>query len=78
VKRTVAAGLGVAFVSRRAVALEIAHGLLAEPDLPELRFQRRLYLLWRSDAHLSAAAAAFKALVLNNVDVECVRAEDCR
>lgn len=78
VKRTVAAGLGVAFASRRAVALEVAHGLLVEPDLPALSFKRQLSIIWRSEAHLSAGAAAFKALVLNNINVECAHAADCR
>ncbi len=62
VKRAVAAGLGVAFVSRHAIALEMAQQLVSVPNIPELRFRRPLFILTRKDARPSAAALAFLAL----------------
>lgn len=64
VKRAVAAGLGLAFVSRRTVELEAAHGLVRLPDIADLRFRRQLYALTRKDARPSAAALAFLALAV--------------
>jgi DNA-binding transcriptional LysR family regulator len=64
VKRGVAAGLGVALISRRAVTLEVAHNLLCAPEIPALRFSRHLYALTRKDARPTAASLAFLALVL--------------
>ena len=63
VKCAVAAGLGVAFVSRHAIALEMAQQLVSVPNIPELRFRRPLFILTRKDARPSAAALAFLALV---------------
>jgi len=62
VKRAVAAGLGVAFVSRHAIALEMVQQLVSVPNIPELRFRRPLFILTRKDARPSAAALAFLAL----------------
>jgi DNA-binding transcriptional LysR family regulator len=64
VKRAVAAGLGVGFVSRQAIGLEVEHGLLTVVDEPELRFRRLLYLITRKDARPSPAVLAFTAHVL--------------
>lgn len=63
VKRAVAAGLGVAFVSRRAIALEVAQKVVTVPDISELRFARPLLLISRKDARPSAASLAFLALM---------------
>jgi len=59
VKRTVAAGLGVAYVSRHAIALEMAQQLVSVPNIPELRFRRPLLILTRKDARPSAATRPF-------------------
>jgi DNA-binding transcriptional LysR family regulator len=64
VKRGVAAGLGVAFVSRRTVTLELANNLVCAPEIPSLRITRHLYALSRKDARPTAASLAFLALVL--------------
>jgi len=66
VKRAVAAGLGVAFVSRHAIELEMAQQLVSVPDIPELRFMRPLFILTRKDARPSAAALAFLALAVKS------------
>jgi len=63
VKRGVAAGLGVAFISRRAVALELAHHLVCSAEIPTLRIVRLLYALTRKDARPTAASLAFLALI---------------
>jgi DNA-binding transcriptional LysR family regulator len=63
VKRTVAAGLGVAFVSQRAISLEAAQRRVHLPDIPELRFRRQLFVLTRKDARHPAATLAFLALL---------------
>ncbi len=63
VKRAVAAGLGISFVSRRAIHLELAQGVLAVVDGPDLRMARQLYIISRKDVRLSTAALAFVAHV---------------
>ena len=67
VKRAVAAGLGVGFVSRQSIALEVEHGLLAVVDKSRLQFRRPLYLVTRKDARPSPAVLAFTARVLKGV-----------
>lgn len=62
VKRLVVAGLGIALVSRLAITLEVAHQLVTEAQIPELRFSRQLYLLSQKDARLPAAALRFSAM----------------
>jgi DNA-binding transcriptional LysR family regulator len=66
VKRAVAAGLGVGFVSRHAIALEVEHGLLSIVDDPSLRFRRLLYLITRKDARPSPTVLAFTAHVFKH------------
>ncbi len=63
VKRAVAAGLGIAFVSCYAIALEVEHKLVRVPDMAELHITRQLSLVARKDARHSAASLAFLALV---------------
>ena len=63
VKRAVAAGLGIAFVSRHAIALEVGHKLVAVPAIPGLRFPRPLFRITRKDARSSAASLAFLELI---------------
>jgi len=63
VKRAVGAGLGVAFVSRYAITLEVAHRLVSVPPISEVRFARQLFLIARKDARPSAALLAFLALM---------------
>ena len=47
---------GVAIVPRMCVEREIANGLLCELRLKEMRIERRLYLVYRQDRPLAAAA----------------------
>jgi len=64
VKRAVAAGLGIAWISRQAITLEVAHNLVCVPQIPALRVSRHLYALTRKDARPTAASLAFLAQVL--------------
>jgi DNA-binding transcriptional LysR family regulator len=63
VKRAVAAGLGLSFVSRSAIELELSQGVLAVLQGPGLSLSRQLYLISRKDVRLSPAALAFLAFV---------------
>ncbi len=64
VKRLVGAGLGTAFVSRLAISLEVAHQLVQQADIPQMRFSRQLCLVSRKDARPPAAALRFSALAM--------------
>jgi len=63
VKRAVAAGMGIAFVSGYSVQLEVAHGMLRTVAMPDLRLSRELSIVSPKDVRPSAAALAFLALV---------------
>lgn len=62
VKRAVAAGLGLSFISRYAIGLELEQGVLTVLPGPGLTLPRQLYVISRKDARLSSAALAFLAL----------------
>jgi DNA-binding transcriptional LysR family regulator len=61
VKQAVAAGLGISFISRYAVTLEVRHKVLAIAADRQLRFRRPLVMISRKDARLSPAALVFAA-----------------
>ena len=63
VKQAVAEGLGISFISRYAIALEVRHKVLAVAADPRLRFRRPLVMISRKDARLSPSALAFAASV---------------
>lgn len=63
VKRAVAAGLGVSFISRHAIELELAQGLLTVLAGEKLRLRRPLFVVAHKDRRPSAAALAFLAHV---------------
>ena len=50
--------MGVAIVPHMCVGTEIEHGLLKELRMRQMRMQRRLYLVYRQDRPLTAAAQA--------------------
>ncbi len=68
IKRAVAAGLGVSLVSRYALDLELAAGLLVVLELPALRARRTFRLVRHPQKRLARAAAAFHALLLARRD----------
>ena len=70
VKRAVTAGLGIAFISRHAIALEVAHNLVCVPEITDLRISRHLFGLTRKDSRPTAAALAFTALVFEEASTQ--------
>lgn len=62
IKRAVAAGMGLSFASRQAVADALAAGGLAAPPGPAARIRRQIHFLLPKGARLSPAALAFVAL----------------
>ncbi len=59
IKKSVGMGMGVAFVPRMCVQEELTRGEFAAVPVSELRIQRKLRLLYRRHATLSAAAQGF-------------------
>lgn len=59
VKAAVEAGMGVGFVSRRAIEKEIHLGTLSTVDLEELRFRREFSILYARGPELSGAGGLF-------------------
>src|SRR6185436_10344060 len=59
IKRLVEQGMGVALVPRLTAQAEIARGQVAALTIREMRFERRLQLIYRKGANLSHAARAF-------------------
>ncbi len=62
IKGAVAAGLGLAFISRYAVAAELKRGLVVAAGGPAAAIRRNLYFLSPKGARLSPTALAFQAL----------------
>ena len=59
IKRFVEGGMGVALVPRLTAQAEIARGQVAALSVREMKFERKLYLVYRKGATLSHAARAF-------------------
>lgn len=59
IKRLVEQGMGVALIPRLTAQSEIARGQVAALTVKEMRFERRLQLIYRRSATLSHAAKAF-------------------
>jgi len=59
VKRSVMAGMGVTFLSKHTVSLELQTGLLCAPDIPELKMTRPMLCIYPKGTHLSPTALAF-------------------
>lgn len=65
IKRFVMLGNGVALVPGLTVQPELARGDLVQVDVPELKIERRLWLVQRNQASLSHAGDAFLGVVRN-------------
>ena len=63
IKRAVAAGLGLAVVSRLCVGLELAGGLLVEVSVRDLKLRRPLHELTLRGRQPSPSTRAFMALL---------------
>ncbi len=61
VKRAVEAGLGVSFVSRYSIVLELAHGVIRLPGVEDYYLNRPIAIVTRKNLRSSAAALAFSA-----------------
>lgn len=59
VKRAVMTGLGITFLSKYTVELELRYGLLCAPDIPELKLTRPMICIYPKNVHLSPVALAF-------------------
>ena len=59
IKRLVEEGLGIALIPRLAAHIEIERGQLAGLVVREMKFERKLHLIYRKGATLSHAAKAF-------------------
>ena len=68
IKKTVAANLGVAFVSSRAVTLEVMVGNLCAVRVSDLNFRRRSYMLYLPNSPLSTAAEGFRLFLSESRD----------
>ena len=67
VKRAVIAGMGVTFLSRRTVTLELKSGLLLAPGIPGLRVKRHFLSIYPKGLRLSPAALAFLSHVKKSI-----------
>lgn len=68
VKEAVAAGLGIALLSRHALRMELALRRLIVLDVQGLPLRRQWYVVHREDKRLSRAAIVFKAFLLTSAE----------
>jgi DNA-binding transcriptional LysR family regulator len=73
IKRFVEMGMGVAIVPRMCVDGELARGDLHELRIRQMRIQRHLYLVYRQDRPLSAAARALVEIILSRKKARAAR-----
>jgi DNA-binding transcriptional LysR family regulator len=66
IKQAVMAGMGVAFISRHTIGLELATGRLCVLDVQGLPLMRRWYVVQRAGRFVSPATAAFVQFVVEN------------
>lgn len=66
-KRLIAGGQGIAWLSQLVVEDELADGRLVRLDVSDLQIERDLHMLWRQDSQLSPAPAAFLELLTGNI-----------
>jgi len=68
IKQSVAAGLGIALISRVAINLELEMGRLVMLDVEGFPITRKWWLVHLKEKNLSAPARAFKNFVLQETD----------
>src|SRR2546423_9500052 len=68
IKRLVEQGLGIALIPRLAAQIEIERGQLAGLVVREMKFERRLHLIYRKGASLSHAGKAFLRVARDKQD----------
>ncbi len=62
-KRLIAGGRGIAWLSQRVVEEELADGRLLQLDVADQQIERDLHVLWRLGSQLNPAPAAFLQLI---------------
>lgn len=66
-KRLIAGGHGIAWLSQLVIEDELADGRLLCLDVCDLKIERDLHVLWRRDSQLSPAPAAFLQQLEGNI-----------
>ncbi len=61
IRETIRLGMGITCSSRRAVRKEFASGEFAPIRLPGVTLERRFYLVWHAERHLTSGAERFRA-----------------
>lgn len=64
IKQAVMAGMGISLLSLHTLGLELAHGLIARPEVEGLPVMRRWHVVHSAGKVLSPAAEAFRYFVL--------------
>lgn len=67
IKRGVMAGMGVTFLSKFTVELELKHKVLVTSDAPRLKAGRRFFAIYPKGARLSPALLGFLSLVKKQI-----------
>jgi LysR family transcriptional regulator, low CO2-responsive transcriptional regulator len=75
IKQGVAAGLGIALISRAAIDMELETNRLTILDVEGFPIMRQWRIVHLKDKHLSATARAFKAFLLQHADRRLRRQE---
>ncbi len=75
IKQGVAAGLGIALISRAAIDMELETNRLTILDVEGFPIMRQWRIIHIKDKHLSATARAFKAFLLQHADRRLRRQE---
>lgn len=65
IKQAVMASMGIAFISRHTIGLELATGYLKELDVAGLPVLRDWYVVYRQEKRLSPAQSALRAFILD-------------
>ncbi len=68
IKRLVARGVGIALVPRLSARAEITSGILKELRVKEMKFERKLNIIYRRNSELSHAAKAFLKVAKDSGD----------
>lgn len=66
-KRLIAGGHGIAWLSQLVIEEELADGRLRPLDVCDLKIERDLHVLWRLDSQLSPAPKAFLQQLTSNI-----------
>jgi len=66
-KRLIAGGRGIAWLSQLVVEEELADGRLVQLDVRDLQIERDLHVLWRLGSRLNPAPAAFLQMIDSNI-----------